>query len=417
MLITLCAILMSILLMFFAPLGIHLDETHLTVIMLTGGTALLLGTIFLYTFILIPLEHLEQKLIPNLMQLVRHDGTLHAGRVILFLFPLISYLCVALIPHIENIHYQHWFFFGWLIFFGIALDIFRDSWRRLVNFLNPSFLVSRISNQAEKAIQNDNRTFLLNDFDSLAEIALRAVEKSKLALSTQALQTFPPLLKIFFDSSKSIGHASRDLNTSQDIRGGDESSFLIFYLLQRLELIYDKALRDRQETVCRQMVMMMGKIIIHCAQFDLSMVSFPTHFLTKFGLKAQQHHFDEVTELTTSTLLEVAKTILTEIDITYAELEEPFQAIINGLTAIARGSFKKRKDTSIKVLVQPLVDLKALFQTEKMAQHRDTPAIVQKINNVLDEFAILEQVMQTIPTIPDMEPPEGTAPSEPTPTV
>lgn len=417
MLITICAILVSLFMVFFFPVPIDFEAIYLTVIMLVGGTSILLVTIFLNTFILIPFEYLEQKLIPNLTDIVRRDTPLRFGRIYLFLFVLITYLCVAFVSRIQDVRYQDWFFLAWLVCFGVALDILRDSWKRLLNLLSPSFLTSHISDQAERAIQNDNKNELLNSLDSLAEIGVRSVEKSKLALSTQALQTFPPLLKVYFDSAKSIGHISRDINGQQNVQGGDASSFLVFYLLQRLELINDKALRDRQETVCRQMIMSMGKIIVHCAQFDLSMVSFPTHFLTKFGLKAQQHYFDEVTVLTTSTLLEVAKTILTEIDVTYAELEDPFKSIINGLAALARGSFKRHKDTSIKVLVQPLVDLKAMFQTEKMAQHRDTPAIVQQIDNVLDEFSVLEQVMQAIPPIPGMESSETGAPPPATPTV
>lgn len=132
------------------------------------------------------------------------------------------------------------------------------------------------------------------------------------------------------------------------------------------------------------------------------MVPFPTHFLTKFGLKALQHHFSEVTVLTTSTLQEIARTILTEIDITYSELQEPFQAIINGLDAIAKATFKKDKSTSIKVLVQPFVDLKALFQTEKMSKHPDTPVILSEIERVIEEFTVLEQVMRSIPPIPEL---------------
>lgn len=389
--------------MYLSPAGIHFETLYLTVIILTGGITIFLGTILLYGFILTPLEHLEQKLIPNLMHLIRHDKMLRIGRILLFTFPLISFLASPIISLLQNVKTQDWFFLGWLILFAIALDIYRDSWRRLFNFLSPSFVVTQISDRAENAIQDDDRNLLLSELDSLAEIALRSVENSRLAMSSQIVQIFPPLLKTYLDSSKSISHTLRDIHAEKDVRGGDESSFIVFYLLQRFELINDRALRDRQETVCRQMVMMMGKIIVHCAQYDLSMVGFPVHFLAKFGLKAQQHHFEEVAVLTTSTLLEIAKTITTEIDVTYAELEEPFQAIINGLAAIARGTFKKQKNTSIKVLVQPFVDLKALFQTGKLASHRDTPIIVQQIDNVLEEFTALEQVMQMMPAIPSTE--------------
>lgn len=416
MIMTVCAIFASFVLLFFLPSAIELETPYLTAIFLTGGTAVFISTIFLNTFILIPLEYLEQKLIPNLTKLVRYDLTLRIGRAFLFLFSLISYLCVAIISHMHNINYQDWFFLVWLVFFGISLDVFLDSWRRLLNLLNPSFLVSHISKEAIKSIQNDNQNSLLNDLDSLAEVGLCSVEKSKLALSTQTLQTFPPIINVFFDSSKSIGHISRDINNQKtSLEGGDEANFIIFYLLQRLELINDKALHGRQETVCRQMVMTMGKIVVNCAKFDLSMVSFPTHFLTKFGLKALQHHFDEVTVLTTSTLLELAKTILMEMDISYAELQGPFQSIINGLAAIARATFKKHKDTNIKVMAQPLIDLKILFQTEKMSQHRDTPTIIKQIDNILEEFNVLEQVLQTIPSIPGIESSESSTPFQPTP--
>jgi len=378
------------------------DSAHLSIVILIGGTSLLLATFFLNTFVLMPLGYLEEKLIPHTTRLVSRDRPLRIAGWVIFLFCLVSYLCVALISQRLEMSHQRWLFVSWIIFFGISLDIFRNSWQRLLHFLNPTFLVSQLSKQAEQAIRDQHQDVLLNDLDALAEVALRSIEKSKLSLITHALQTFPPLLKTYFDSSKSIGHASRHIEPEKNSPKGDESNFIVFYLLQRFELIHDRALRERQETASRQMIMIMGKIILHCAQLDLSGVAFPTHFLTKFGLKAQQHHFDEVAVLTTSTLLEVAKTLLTTLDVTDAELKDPFQAIINGLTAIAKGTFKKQKNGNIKVLIQPLLDIKAFFQTEKMRQHRETPRILEHIDQVLEEFAVLEQVMQTIPPIPDV---------------
>lgn len=193
MLITICAILVSLFMVFFSPIPIGFEVLHSITIILVGATTIFLATIFLNTFILMPLEYLEQKLIPNLMDLVRRDVPLKMGRSYLFIFTLISYLCIVLISRIENLQYQDWFFLAWFVFFGLALDILRDNWRRLVNLLSPSFLVSHISKRAEKAIQNDNKTLLLDDLNHLAEISVRSVERSKLALSTQALQTFPPL--------------------------------------------------------------------------------------------------------------------------------------------------------------------------------------------------------------------------------
>lgn len=399
MLTTLFTLLISIFFLFFSPLPLGFDGHALMWTILFGGMAVFIATIFMNMFILSPLSYLEQELIANVLKVLRRERLLRLERRILFLFTLISFFCVPVMSRLQNSNYQDDFFFIWIILFAVSLDILLDSWKRLVNLLNPSFLVSRIVDEAMSAIRNDQRKFLLNDIDNLSEIALRSVEKSKLALSYQVLQAFAPILKIYFESSKSISHQTMVSSEEGKGAGVDEPSYILFYLLQRLELINDRALRDRQETICRQMIMIMGKMIVYGGQLDLSMVAFPTHFLTKFGLKAQQHYFDEVTMLATSTLLEIAKTLLKEVNVTYAELKEPFFAIINGLSAIARATFKKQKESNIKVLIHPLIELKELFQSEKYVHHRDTQVVLQQINNVIDEFSMLEQVLASMPVI------------------
>lgn len=369
-------------------------------VMIIGGTVILLAAAISTTLTLLPLERLEQNLVPNLMELFRKDRWLQAGRIWLFLFPLLSYVAAALL-YADQFTFKHWIVPAWIFAFGISLDALKEVWKSMLRFLNPLYLVNLFSHAAKKAVQNEKDEALWNSIDNLSEMTLRAIDKSKIALSTQTLQAFPPIIRTFFASSKSISRINIDKETEK-ATGRDEASYTVFYLIQRLELINDRALQSRLETVCRQMIMVLGKIIIASAKYDLSMVPFPTHFLTKFGLKALQHHFSEVTVLTTSTLQEIARTILTEIDTTYSELQEPFQAIINGLDAIAKATFKKDKSTSIKILVQPFVDLKTLFQTEKMAKHPDAPVILKEIERVIEEFTVLEQVMRSIPPIPEL---------------
>lgn len=398
---TLIAAAFALFIAFFFPDHSLMNFQAFSTILLAGGILILLGTLLLDSFSLAPLTNLEQKLIPNVMNFVHGNFLTRFSHLILYLFAFLSILAYPFLNYIENSPYKQWFILGWIIFFGIALDLVRDTWLRFLKFLNPSYQVNQISHQALHAIQNDQHDLVRSHIDHLSEVALRSAEKSKISLGVQALQTFPAIMHAFFSSAKSISHPSQDLLEGKG-RGGDESSYMVFYLLQRLEMIFDRALRDHLETICRQMIIIMGKIITYCAQYDLSLVSFPTHFLTKFGLKALQYQYDEIAVLTTSTLLEVSKAILTETDITYAELQEPFRSIINGLDAIAKATFKKRKETSIKTLVQPLLDLKALFQTQKMQAHRDTPAIIGDIDRITEEYAVLEQVLSTMPSISNL---------------
>ncbi|WP_075883888.1 hypothetical protein [Candidatus Protochlamydia sp. W-9] len=375
---------------------------HASLILIIAGSLLvLLLTVLSITLSLLPLQKLEQNLVPNLVELYKRNRWLKINRFCLFLFPLVSFFAVNWINS-NSFQFKEWIMPIWLVTFGLSLDLLKCYWQNLMQFLNPSDFVNMLTRQGKKAVQNEKDDTLWSCLDNLSEIAVRSIEKSKIALSTQTLKSFPPIMDAFFASSKSISRINVDAETEKKT-GRDEASFTIFYLLQRLELINDRALQNRLETVCRQMIMTMGKLIVSCAKFDLTMVNFPTHFLTKFGLKALQHHFEEVGVLTTSTLLEIAKTILKDVNINYAELQSPFQAIVNGLNAIAKATFKKEKNTSIKLLVQPFEELKTMFQAEKMANHPDTSVIIHEIDRILEEFTVLGQVMRSIPPIPNLE--------------
>ncbi|MDP1879802.1 MAG: hypothetical protein Q8K60_02535 [Parachlamydiaceae bacterium] len=402
MIITVFSIILAVLLEIMTPVSLTVNTFYVAPLMITGGTFILLSAVVLQTLILTPLGFLEQKLVPNLMEIIRLDRPLYYGRLILFAFPLISYASAVLV--LENIRYQNWLFLVWLVFFGISLDLIRDSWERITRFLTPSYVVKKVADQAIKSVQEEEDELLWHHIDSLSEIGLQAVERNKLALGTQTLQAFPPIMHAFFDSSKSISHQNHDQEVKNET-GRDEASYTIFYLLQRLELINDRALKNRLETVCRQMIMVLGKIIIYAANYDITMVSFPVHFLSKFGLKAQQHHFDEVAMLTISTLLEISKTITQDVDVTYSELKESFQAILNGLDALAKETFRKNKHMNISVLVQPFLDIKEFFSTPKMIKHRDTPFIVQEIDRIVEEYRVLDQVVNAIPPFSEIETP------------
>ncbi len=412
MLVTFFSILFAVGYLFYAErFPIELHDGLLSAMIAGGGALILFLTSFFYIMILSPLERLEQKLVPNLMEIFKKNSLLRLCRMVLFIFPVASFFIAALIIA-PTMPHKTWFFLGWIILFGFVIDLFRHSWKSVVDFLNPSYMVKQLEGEAIRAIKNEKDEQLWESIDGISEICLRSIEKSRIALSTQALQTFPQIYQMFFHLSKSISRVNPDMKVEKET-GLDEASFTVYFLLQRLELINDRALQHRLETIVRQLVTSLSKIIIYAAKFDLSMVAFPTHFLAKFGLKAQQHHYEEVAMLTTSSLTEIAKTIMTDIDIAYAELQEPFRAIITGLNALAKGTFKKHKDTSISILKEPFLQIKMLFQSEKMVQHPDTPVILAELDRVLDEWDTLDKVMRGIPPIPLMGDEIGVPPLPP----
>lgn len=404
MLITLLSFVLAILTTFYFEFyPIVPNFPFLATLMLIGGTVILVLTPLMYTLALIPIQNLDQQLIPRLTDLFYWDRPLRISRFFLLLFALVSYVLASLlilliIPHKITL------FALWIFLFGGALDLIRDSLKHISNLLNPFHLVEIFKREAKKAIQDERDEVLWESLDTLSEVILRAIEKSRTALCTHTLNAFPPIMHTFFATAKSISHVNIDKEVEKKT-GKDEASYTLFYLIQRLQAITNHAINHQLETICSHIIVILGKIIVYSAQFDLSMVSFPTNFLGKMALKAQQHDMDEVSNLATSTLLEISRTILTDMDLTYAELQDPFQAIINDLDILAKETFRKDKTVNIQLLTQPFKDLKALFQTEKMAHHRDTASVIQSIDQVLAQFNALEQIMRTLPPIPDLSNP------------
>ena len=177
----------------------------------------------------------------------------------------------------------------------------------------------------------------------------------------------------------------------------------MFYLYQRLDLIFSSALRNHIEPTCSKIITLMGKLSIAAAKFDMSLASAPLRFLGKFAKKAQEEGFEESTLAASCVFTEVSKTILNEIDITYYEIKDPFLSIINGMEVLAKAEFKKNNNISIPLLMAPFRELKALFGQGKAKDHQDTPVIMQNIDRVLGEFEALQTVMNTIPEIPPTE--------------
>lgn len=394
--------LISIILAVIATLHIQwfhglIDFSFLTWLMILSGTAALITVPLIRAISLIPLQQLQSHFISRIIELFRRDHWIRLNTFFLLLFPLSSF-SLSLFLLNTDFPYKEIVFAIWLITLGVFLDFIRHDFKRTIQLLDPYQVIHLIGKEAKKAAVDEKDEFLWSSIDTLSEVSLQAVEKNRIALATEALTQFPPIMHIFFESAKSISHVTQDQKIEKET-GRDEASYTVFYVVQRLQSINERALRHHLESVCSQIIVVLGKIIIYGARFDLSMVTFPTPFIGKFAVQALAHHYTEVANIATSTLLEIAKTIVTEIDLTYAELEEPFTAIINSLDAIAKETFRKDKTVNIPIISQPLRDLKHLFENEKVANHRDTPVIMQRINNALAEFDALEQVLRTLPPL------------------
>jgi hypothetical protein len=271
----------------------------------------------------------------------------------------------------------------------------------VLNYLNPYGVAAMFTQEAKKSIQDERTLDLCEWIDALSEVSLKSIQERSISLCNNTLNEQGQIARSFLNSSKSIGHRSED-KQSQTIGITDEVSYTMFYLYQRLDMAFDSALKRNLEPVCSHIISILGKIAVDAAKYDMTLASPPLRFIGKFSLKADAEGMEEVPIKTSCLLLEIAKIILEEIDITYQEIKDPFLSIINNLEEMSKTAFRRNKSTSIPVLIQPFLDLKELFKNEKIAAHQDSPVIVQNIDRVLGEFQALLMVMHTMPIIPSV---------------
>lgn len=362
------------------------------------ATFLQLLPLFILALAWTPLQKAEQNLTPRVSELFKKDWMLRFYISWMFLFPLASFfiaidslLLRMLSPKIDLMI--------WIVLFGITLDVLYHFIRKVFSFLDPFAIIKKFSRQADRSIQNDKEFELCQWVDGLSEISIKAIDRMSLSLASESIDTLQQANCNFLIFSKGMGHSPQDAESRA--RGiSDKVSYTLFFILQKLEMINEQAAEKRLEPLCSKLVTALGKIVIASGKYDLTLTTYPLHFLGRSTATALNHGLKEVGPKAVITLTEIAKAILTEIDITYLELQTPFLTLIAQMQMISREIFRRDKTINIKMLIQPFLDLKAMFSSEKMATHPDTKIIILAIDDVLAEFTTLEAVMKSIPPIP-----------------
>lgn len=362
---------------------------------------------FIYYFIsssaLAALQKGERNVTSHLMQIYHKDSVLGLTHLFFVLFPLLTFFLALTGLLLRN--FDHIYLISvWVILFGLALDLLRHTYKKIANYLDPYSVIKLFTNAARRSIQDENEGDLCDWIDALSETALKAVEHFNISLCNESLAELQVITRNFLESQKSIGHPASD---AKEMGISDKVSFTLFYIFQRLEMINDKAIQNGLEPASSAVITNLGKIVTHAARCDISLAVYPIYILGKCARKAQSLKFPEAGNKATLTLLEVAKAIPEGIDITYLELKDPYLTLVSQIHELAKESFRQDKSINISSLTQPFRILSAMFEEPRLANHPDTPAILNAIKQVQSEFDALELVMKTIPPLPTFPAEEG----------
>lgn len=386
----------------FSPMHLEwsADASLVSICMIATALIFLFLLPVRYMFAWGSLQRAEKQFAPRILDLFQSDWNLTLSNSWIILFSFATLLSAfVLLPSTAMAVKQ--LLAIWIICFGISIDASIYFAKRVLQYINPFSVIKLFGQKAQQSIQNEKELDLCRWIDGLTEIAIKGIDQNSTSITHLAVGEMQRNARLFFETSKGIGYHDQDSQT-RSLGISDKATFIAFYLYQRLDMIFEKALKNRFEPTCSYVISVLGKMALDAAKYDISMASAPLRFIGKLSKKAQDEGLEETALKSSITLLEVAKALMKEIDLTYLEIKDPYLSIINGMEQLAKGVFKADKTSSVAFLMQPFQELKQLFETEKMQAHADTPVIIQNINRILGEFEALQMVMNTMPPMPSI---------------
>lgn len=356
---------------------------------------ILMLQIALFAITIIPLQRMEEKMIPRISDLLKGDSYHKGIQTSIFLLALVLLFTTLAWRHVAVDGFPI-MLGGTILLLGIIFDLFHRSIIHTQSYLNPFTALKMLRSRGEKSISQGKEAELCDWIDALLEGALKALSRNSPSLCNAALQESSNLMHAYLNNStKKL--ADTNVNNSAFIAIEEKARFLLFYLFDRLETIYRKALDQDLGSICSSITTLLGKLALHAAEYKVSFATHPIQLLGKFTLQAAEKKALESTLKGTITLVELSKAIAENVDPAIPDFKDPFFSALVQLDEIAKEAFRKDKSINIKLLTYPFLDLKAFFQTEAMQARINSPLIVNEINRLLAEWDTLETVMRTMP--------------------
>jgi hypothetical protein len=183
----------------------------------------------------------------------------------------------------------------------------------------------------------------------------------------------------------------------------DTIGYTLFYLYQRLELIFNKSVEMRLDPIVHHIISIFGKIALEVTRLDITLTQRPLELMGKLALKGQKRGMEEAASRTVLTFLEIGRVLTEEIDITYLEIKDPFVTMVRSITEIEKELFRHDKTIPVAMLVAPLEQMKGYFGKGKASEHQDKGEIIRQIDLALQEFKILEEVLRAVPDLESLK--------------
>jgi hypothetical protein len=347
--------------------------------MMTFGF-LFFGVAFLSWLILIPcIQRIENRAVPYAQAIFFRDKTLNSLLIIFFLFALLS----SSDGFVINIFTQAPLIatlFSFLLM-PIFLLMYFD---RLLFLATGQGDLEELSKKVLRACSRGDLERVFKYLDSLIEVIHKAIHRKNMTLAMKAY-------KKLLDISEAFVHMA----TTKPIKEGDPTTldkvnFFSAFLSKRLLWLFEVALKEHMEPLAEETISTFAKITLYFARCHQDLSHLPLLFIERTCREALQANQEEVTTRGCQALAELAKSLIMLSKEKNESFKELIFLVLSHLDEILKEWFKRNKELSPALLMQPFAEVGTVFIEEEYQTVPDREEILAELRRHLAEFSTLE---------------------------
>lgn len=332
----------------------------------------------------------QEKKIACAQEFFRCDRWFSIYFAVLFLFCLFS-LSLIVLPQSSLINIQLCI---WIVFFGISLDVLRAHLKRLFSYTMYSCVIDHLSKALPKAVRQQNETQAVEWIGVAIDSALKSMQHGKIAHVSRSFASMHQLIETYVkELARMQSLAPAELPESPTPSFSDKINFLSVYVCERLQWLYENAIRLHVDPVAEEVLSEFAKLALYFSHHNERVAIVAVSFIAKSALASKNENSLIRAGLILS---ELCKAVLVESKARNESLLDLFMDALDAMEQIAKELYRKNKGINPVLLMQPFAEIAQLLGQDSMKQVHGRDEILKEIKRILTSFQSLELVVQNL---------------------
>jgi|GEM_PF-5503557 len=323
------------------------------------------------------LKKTEKKGFSNIQSLFLSDWVI---RFSMGYFSLLFFYSVVIV----FVPMWKWNGFIWLAAAILGLLLLLSLIRRCIAYTEREFLLKKLSKRCIKAFQKGNDEAILYHVDIFIELFAHAVKKRRLVHAKRMLKLFLHLIEEYVRICGSRPRLEGEMAVT------DKITLFVAYIGKSLHWVYKEALYEHIEPVNQEIISFFGKSCVRLSHFHEALGVLPLNLLDRCSKEAIAGEVEDVIEITSPVLSEIAKSII-ELSLEKgSSYKEVLRLALSLLEENVRATYEMNRDINPALLMQPFAEIGQFLGQERYKSMPHYDSILEQLKRYMSQFNMLD---------------------------